>query len=92
MPTAPVFVSIKDTATHLGITPSAVRRLIASGDLAACHIGGRVYLSRESLDTWITNKLATSRINEPMPWTADCRARSSSGTVRQRLEALGKRA
>lgn len=41
-------MSVPEAATYLGVTPEQVRRYIATGLLAAEHIGRRVWVLRRS--------------------------------------------
>lgn len=59
-PPPPAATGVRGAATHLGVSPSTVRRMIAAGDLPAVRIGGRVVVRFEDLDGYLADRAAAS--------------------------------
>lgn len=46
---------VEDLATHLGMSPSAVRRALRRGEIPGRHVGRRWLISRPALLEWLSS-------------------------------------
>jgi excisionase family DNA binding protein len=56
IPTLPILISVKETATHLGVSEKTVRRWIENGDLHIHRIGRLVRISEADLVVFIKSR------------------------------------
>lgn len=51
----PEVLTSDEAADLLRITPETIRRMVRRGDLSAQRIGGRIRITRASLQAWLAN-------------------------------------
>jgi excisionase family DNA binding protein len=56
------FLTPSEAAVSLGVSPTRVRQLIASGEIPHVVIGGRKRIPRELFEEWLDAKIEAARI------------------------------
>lgn len=65
MSDAKQFLSIPETAEHLGVSERLVAERIAVGDLPSVKIGGRRLVPVAQLAAWVQSKVEQGRARKP---------------------------
>ncbi len=55
----PAATNVRGAAVHLGVSPSTIRRLTATGELRAVRIGGRVLYRYDDLTAYLAEAART---------------------------------
>lgn len=82
-------LTVSDVAETTGLSPNAVYRAVADGELRASKLRGRLRIQLADLDAWIDSNLVTSRgSHEEPPPPARPPGRNGPGRgLRELLEA-----
>jgi excisionase family DNA binding protein len=68
---APQLLTVDDVAARLNVSPSTVRRLIATGELSRVSVRGAVRVSEEDLSSWVDRHRAGGFVGETDAPTSD---------------------
>lgn len=77
----PMLIPLEETANILAVSPSTIRRLIESGDLAPVRIRSRVLVSAEEIRSFITRGGMKSLQESSLPTPSACSGEQVQTTI-----------
>lgn len=57
--TSPEILTSEQAAALLQLCPDTIRRMVRRGELVAARVGGRIRLTRASIDAWLAAQTQT---------------------------------